>query len=411
MRAPFVSPRKTKERQMIQFRRLIRHCYENVPFYRKRLAENGLTPVDFRSLDDIAQIPVLNKNEYKENMEDFFARGTRSDRLVPFRSTGSTGEPTLFYASREYEILRGFIHLRCLLLAGVGLLDRQLRFLAEPRVKNKTDLFQKLGIYEVRNLSAGVDFSRVLSEIHAYRPHVILLTPSYLEMLCDCLDGVETDRVRRCLKRVITRSEVLYPNVREKAESRLGVPVRDFYGLSEFGFVAAEADESHGYHIAEDVNIVEIAGATLPDGTVEEKDIIVTALYNFTMPLIRYNTRDKGELSRASDGKMRFRRMEKILGRSDDFILLPDGSRVNPLLVTDAFVEIPGLVRFRVFQESTRLTITIQMKENRRLGEFETRLRKNLGELTKGQLQMDIRCVSHLDIHKTGKHRRIHRKS
>ncbi len=396
---------------MIQFRRLIRHCYENVPFYRKRLDENGLTPVDFRSLDDIARIPVLNKNEYKENMDDFFPRGTRTDRLVPLQSTGSTGEPTLFYASREYEILRGFVHLRCLLLAGVGFLDRQLRFLARHRVKNRTDLLQKLGIYEVRNLSAGEDLSRVLSEIRAYRPHVILLTPSHLEMLCDGLDRAETNRIRRSLKRVITRSEVLYPDVREKAESHLGVPIRDFYGLIEFGFVAAEADESHGYHIAEDVNIVEIAGATLPDGTVEEKDIIVTALYNFAMPLVRYNTRDKAELSTASDGKIRFRRMEKILGRSDDFILLPDGSRVNPLLVTDPFIEIPGLIRFRVFQESTRLTITIQMKENQRLGEFETRLRKNLEELTKGQLQMDIRCVSHLDIDKTGKHRRIHRKS
>jgi phenylacetate-CoA ligase len=412
MKAPFLPPWKIRELQMNQFRRLIRHCHENIPFYRRRMAERGLVPEDFSSLDDIGRLPVLSKSEFKENLEDFFPRGTRKDRLIRFQSSGSTGEPTIFYAGREYEILRGFVHLRSLLLAGVGLMDRQLRLMAELQVKNRKDLLQQLGIYKVLNLSINEDFSRVVSAVLRYRPRVILVTPNYLDTLCDGLHGTEAERIARGLKCIVTRSEMLYPDIREKAESLFRVPVHDFYGLSEFGFVASQTEGSRGYCIAEDVNLVEIAGASPPDGGVEENDIVITALYNFTMPLIRYNTGDKAQRSATVEGPVRFRRLEKILGRSDDFIVLPDGTKINPLLVTGTFAEIPGLVRFRVFQESAdRLKVRIQMRENRLPGDKERRLRHQLGMLTRGFMETDIRVVPRLDFDPMTKYRRILRKA
>lgn len=412
MKAPFLPPWKIRELQMNQFRRLIRHCHENIPFYRRRMAERGLVPEDFRSLADIGRLPVLNKNEFKDNLQDFFPRETRKDRLIRFQSSGSTGEPTIFYASREYEILRGFVHLRSLLLAGVGIMDRQLRLMAEFRVKNRTDLLQQLGVYKVLNLSIGEDLSRIVPAILRYRPRVILLTPSYLDTLCDGLRGTEAERIARGLKCIITRSEMLYPDTRQKAESLFRVPVHDFYGLSEFGFVASQTEGSRCYCIVEDVNLVEIAGASLPDGSVEENDIVITALYNFTMPLIRYNTGDKARLSATGEGPVRFRRMEKILGRSDDFIVLPDGTKINPLLITGAFAELPGLVRFRVFQESAnRLKVTIQMRGNRIPADQEGQLRHQLVMLTRGLMETDIGIVPQLDFDPSTKYRRIFRRA
>ncbi|GEM_PF-1222201 len=412
MRAPFLPPWKIRELQMNQFRRLIRHCHENIPFYRRRMAERGLVPEDFRSLADIERMPVLHKSELKENPDDFLPRGTRKNGLVRFQSSGSTGEPTIFHASREYEILRGFVHLRSLLLAGVGIMDRQLRLMAEFRVKNRKDLLQRLGVYKVLNLSIGEDFSRIVPSILRYRPRVILLTPSFLDTLCDGLRGKEAETIARGLKCIVTRSEVLYPDTRNRAESLFGVPVHDFYGLSEFGFVASQTEGSRGYCIAEDVNLVEIAGASLPDGSVEENDIVVTALYNFTMPLIRYNTGDKAQRAASGEGPVRFRRMERILGRSDDFIVLPDGTKINPLLVTGFFADIPGLVRFRVFQESAdRLKIRIQMRGNRFPEDQERRLRHQLGMLTRGLMETDIGVVPRLDFDPSTKYRRIFRRA
>ena len=104
--------------------------------------------------------------------------------------------------------------------------------------------------------------------------------------------------------------------------------------------------------------------------------------------------------------------MERILGRSDDFIVLPDGTKINPLLVTGFFADIPGLVRFRVFQESAdRLKIRIQMRGNRFPEDQERRLRHQLGMLTRGLMEMDIGVVPRLDFDPSTKYRRIFRRA
>jgi len=173
-----------------------------------------------------------------------------------------------------------------------------------------------------------------------------MVTPSYCLNIIEALEK-KFGAAKNCsVKTGIFGAEPWTNAMRQEIEARLGIDALDIYGLSEVmgPGVAMECLESKdGPTIWEDHFYPEIinpeTGEVLPDGELGE--LVFTTITKEGMPIIRYRTRD---LTRLLPGSVRtMRRMEKIVGRSDDMMIIR-GVNVFPSQLEEQILQIPQLL-------------------------------------------------------------------
>jgi len=172
---------------------------------------------------------------------------------------------------------------------------------------------------------SGGQTEKQLQLITDFQPRIIMVTPSYMQVLMEEMVRQGIDPRGTSLEIGIFGAEPWTEAMRAEIEAGAGIDAVDIYGLSEVmgPGVASECVESKdGPVIWEDHFYPEIidpvTGEVLPDG--QEGELVFTSLTKEAFPVIRYRTRDLTRLlpptSRA------FRRMGKIVGRSDDMLII-----------------------------------------------------------------------------------------
>jgi phenylacetate-CoA ligase len=182
---------------------------------------------------------------------------------------------------------------------------------------------EKLGCTVVP-VSGGMT-ERQVTLIRDFRPDVIMVTPSYMLALIEEMERQGVDPRESSLRVGIFGAEPWTNEMRREVEERTGMHAVDIYGLSEVigpGVAQECVETKDGLHLWEDHFYPEIVdpltGRVLPDG--EEGELVLTSLTKEAMPVLRYRT---GDLTRLLPGTARpMRRIEKILGRTDDMIIL-----------------------------------------------------------------------------------------
>ena len=91
---------KLEEYQMQQLSRLLRHAYENVPYYRRAFDERAIKPKDVQDFHDLRKLPYLTRGIIRENLPDLVARNYPKSKLEYVTTGGSTGIPLGFYWER-----------------------------------------------------------------------------------------------------------------------------------------------------------------------------------------------------------------------------------------------------------------------------------------------------------------------
>jgi phenylacetate-CoA ligase len=202
---------------------------------------------------------------------------------------------------------------------------------------------EKLGCTVVP-VSGGMT-ERQVTLIRDFRPDVIMVTPSYMLALVDEMERQGIDPKSCSLHYGIFGAEPWTNEMRVEIEARVGIDATDIYGLSEVigpGVAQECVETKDGLHIWEDHFYPEVidpdTGAALPDGELGE--LVFTSLTKQAMPVIRYRTRD---LTRLLPGTARtMRRMEKVIGRTDDLIILR-GVNLFPTQIEELILQVPAL--------------------------------------------------------------------
>ena len=135
-------------------------------------------------------------------------------------------------------------------------------------------------------------------------------------------------------KAFVSAGEMLEPAARTAIAEVFGCQVIDVYGSREFGLLAFECPGGTGYHVCSESVLFElIDDAGKPVGAGEEGRVVVTSLYNFAMPFIRY---DLGDYAVAGDAHCPCGRglptIKRVAGRARHLFVMPDGSRMWPRL-------------------------------------------------------------------------------
>ena len=305
-----------------------RHVYENVPYYRERCKEAGVTPDDIKSLDDIGKIPFTSKDDLRQTYPYGLFAVPLKDVVRVQSSSGTTGKQIVVGYTKGDLDLWDDCAARQLVAAGADKEDI-------VQVAYGYGLFTggfgihggatKIGA-TVIPISSG-NTRRQIAFLHDLKATVLACTPSYAAYIGESLKEMGYGPDYLNLKAGIFGAEPWTEEMRRNIEGLLGLKAYDIYGLTEVmgPGVAFECAEQKGMHVNEDHFIVETinpeTGEKLPDG--EKGELVFTAITKKAFPLMRFRTKDIGVLNRTpcSCGRT-FVRMSKPMGRTDDMLII-----------------------------------------------------------------------------------------
>jgi len=328
--------------QLRRLRATLANVYRNVPHYKKLFDAAGVHPDDLKSLADLAKFPFTSKGDLRDNYPFGMFAVPREQVVRIHASSGTTGKPTVVgYTQGDIDRWSDLVA-RSIRAAGGRKGDM-------IHVAYGYGLFTGgLGAhYGAERLGctvipvSGGQTERQVQLIEDFRPRIIMVTPSYMQVIIEEYQRLGLDPRASSLEIGIFGAEPWTEAMRSEIEAQAGIDAVDIYGLSEVmgPGVASECVESKdGPVIWEDHFYPEVidpeTGAVLPDGS--EGELVFTSLTKEAFPIIRYRTRDLTRLlpptSRA------FRRMGKIVGRSDDMLIIR-GVNVFPTQIEELVLQ------------------------------------------------------------------------
>lgn len=346
----------------------VKHVYENVEYYRKKMDEKGVKPEDIQSVDDLHKLPFITKDDLREAYPYGLLAKPLSDCVRIQSTSGTTGRRVVaFYTQHDIELWEDCCA-RAIAAAGGTKED-------VVHVSYGYGLFtggaglhggsHKIGSLTLPMSSGNTD--RQIQFMCDLESTILCCTPSYAAYLAEsiCERGLQ-NKIK--LKAGIFGAEAWTEEMRRDIEKKLGIKAYDIYGLTEISGpgVSFECSAQSGMHVNEDHFIAEVinpkTGEVLPDG--EKGELVFTCITKEAFPLIRYRTRDICILSHepCSCGRTHVK-MTKPLGRSDDMLIVKGvnvfPSQIETVLINQGY---PANYQIVVDRVDNSDTIEVQVE-------------------------------------------------
>jgi phenylacetate-CoA ligase len=404
-RAQWLPTEELRARSQARLARLLHHAAENVPFYRGRDPDN---------------LPVMDKSIYRNHApEAFIASNVPANRRVERATSGSTDVPYRFVVDRETLPVAFASQLSYDSWIGLRPYDRCLR-IAVPQAparngapsppwlqrlyENWTQ--QRISVWDIDAQRAEDIWHR----IEAFRPKFIFGYTSTLATLADLLRSRDL-AISRPLRGVITTAETLTPPRRRLIEEYFRAPITNRYGLREFGWFAAQSCpvSPERFHVNSELVICEILGADgLPAEDGETGRIVLTDLWNYARPFIRYDTGDLAARVGVSCSCGRgFPLLGPIEGRSQECLTTVAGKVIIPAVLGHyVFVHNrygDAARHYQIIQEGPRRVTLLVVPGEAWNEQLAARCRYAMSELLGPEMHSDVRAVAHIRPEKSGK--------
>lgn len=344
---------KTSELKEIQEKKLkvlLKHAYQNVPFYRRLFACAGVRPEDIKDCKDISKIPITTKAQLKNAGKEAIAGNI--DTYVEHKTSGSAGiRISLYFSIIDFLYNRGTYE-RARSENGFRSLRDTLLIIGNPhRIPIKRKVHEYFGIRRREALSIFEPLDGQIQVLIKAKPDALWGYPSAIKLLAKV---IEEERINSISPRLIfTASELLDPGTRDLINSVFNINLIDVYGAEEGGCMAWECSEHVGYHTNMDTVLMEFLdgnGNNVDAG--ERGKVVITNLHSFAMPIIRYELGDFAvptykECSCGRPGYL----IKAIEGRCDDFIKMRGDKLLQPQTLSIIVEDTPGISEFQVVQE------------------------------------------------------------
>ena len=396
--------------QARQLRRLVKHSYENVPYYGRLFDDNGIHPDDVRSLADIVRIPATSKYDLQQQqMEDITSGDSKGRGTQHLATSGTTGAVSVVRRTWfEQKLLTGF---RLVAMRDHGLRKNSRVVVIGIPPKNGKNHFA--GMHGILNALLPFRFFRVsvfqapekiLEELLSIRPDIIMGYPGVFVRLGQLMD----ENVRNDLhpETILTSGEMLTPVVRNSISRDFNTTVLDNYCSYEFNLIGWECTRTGLYHVCDDCVIVEILKDGKPVREGESGEVVVTALHSFFMPRIRFRLEDIAVRGPDQcDCGAGCSTISEINGRTVDFFELASGRSLHPYeflpsLKKHAF---SGIRQYQLLQKKKDLVVlNIKPRDPDARMNFEQLKEEILGILGPG-MKFDIVITNELETLPSGK--------
>ena len=390
-----------------KLRALVAHAYANVTYYRELFDSKGIKPQDIRTTEDLGHLPITTKKDFWQwPLQDRIAANMDRAKCRVFATSGTTGIPLLTYISPRDATLMNFGWLRAFLLSGMKPWEKATAFIGRKEVKTGKGWYEYLGRWRRQEISTWASPEVWVEKVCRWKPKVLLGYVMTFKILAESAPTLNKNGVNPRL--IFHSSAVLDEFSRRHLSDVLGCRIVDIYGSDEAGCIAWECEACAGYHISSDLLIVEILKDGYPASPGEEGEVVLTNLHSRAMPFIRYRQEDVVTLSAKQPlcGRS-FPLIEKIQGRSDDFIIGQSGRRFSPHPFYHCLDPVAGVRRWRIIQErdkSLRVEVVLDPERRESAG---AEIVVNIKRLVGGELDVHLVPVPSIDVDPGSKYRTV----
>lgn len=402
------SGEEMKEFQTFKLKKLLTHCYNNIPYYRSIIDKKQIRINDFGSSDILFEFPILTKEIIQANYEDFLPLNSKQISGVKVGQTGGTTGNILFKRNdsltrssvwgsyRRYEDWMGMTDGdRTLVLMGGHVKKNNLRKILTDKFASLLDNSVSVDIYDTSDHTTELVIDLLCRNIFAQ-------IRSYPQFLFSVAQKLENRGLHFDIKAISTTAEPVMQEHRALFKKVFNAETFDQYGCGEIGGIAYECNKHEGMHVAEERVIVEVNGSD---------ELIITDLDNYTMPFIRYWNADQAILKnvKCSCGRQSLL-IEQISGRTCDYVIGVNGQFLHwayfwHLFFDSNIAESRKLRKFQILQNSaTSLLIKLVATS---LSEKEKEFIR--GDITNrlGVMKIEFSYESDIENSKTGKYRPV----
>ena len=334
---------------------LAQHC----ALHRQRLQAAGISNRQPLTLDTLARLPPMTRRHLQAAGDALFCGLVPASHqpVTETRTSGSSGEPVVV----RRTMVTHLYWLACTMREHLwwqrglkGTLAIVRANLPQPRISQDSwgppaNLLGPTG--PAYAFSMALDTATLAAELETIAPKHLLIYPTALKDLLRHFrqhgGGLAS------LVQIRTIGETLNDDLRDATRRMFGVDIVDSYSSQEVGVIAIQCPASGLYHLMAENLIVEVLNAQgrscIPG---EAGEVVVTDLHNFATPLVRYAIGDHAEMGGACPCGRNLPTLRRILGRSRNMAIYPDGSRRWPRVGFDRYREIAPVIQYQLIQKS-----------------------------------------------------------
>lgn len=403
---------RAKEYQLRQVQAILALAYEKTAFYRHRFDSMGLRPEDIGDLEQVRQLPTIDKQTVIDNLSDMCTKSIR-DLDVDFGSTGGmSGIPLHFYlnASRSYveyaHLTTSWERAGYWLGASVAVLRGRAVRRDRNGLYHEYDPLLRHHYYSSFHMS-DEDVRRYLEHIATVGPCFLHVYPSTVAALARFLRRSGRPAPGN-IRAIIAESEIVYSDQRQMVEEVFGCQYFSCYGQSEKVVLAAGCEGSHDYHVWPTYGYFELLDDRGDPVTTPGRrgEIVGTGFINTVMPFIRYRTGDWATYvaDRCETCGRQHTLLRDIRGhRTQEVLIASDGSEIPWTAMNmhdDTFLH----VRQFQFRQDVAGEAVLRIVPAVGFSEKDaSRIRQNLKRKLNGQLCLSIEIVDSISVSSRGK--------
>lgn len=381
-----------------------------VPRHGEIMRQAGYDPrYDFTGLADLSILPPMDKSDLKQRLKEFIQQGA-AEHLNDFfkdRTSGSTGTPLAVYRSAHERDIHISKWLRVLILNGYRPTDKTLSFTSPSRLEDGRSILQHFGLLRRKTVASTLSPRDSVDAILKYRPSIVYGVRTSLMAVANelCCRHITTPLI----KLLVATGEVVDPETRQRCREAFGVDITETYGTVEMGVMACQLPGESSLQLIEDCTRFEFldeAGNPAPPGQLAR--VVVTDLHGHLMPFIRYEQGDLAiyQLQQNAKGDT-VKVIERIVGRQDDIIQLPNGQSLTYLDFYHLRYGYPSVQQLRVTQKSSLSFLVEIAADPEYFQSIQHKLTQDLDHLSELPLVFELRCVSHIAPEPSGKLRML----
>ena len=394
------------------------------PSYRRFLCSNGIKPDMIRSAESLSKLPITSKM----TMLPGLARARRTSRrhrrrIVRSATSGTSGQVLLVGMSLPEWWFRAYSYFRCMTRHARLSWPLTIAHIGSVSLEPMAPRTSRSWVYPVRvvRVPRSLRPSEQVDQLLASRVQVVTGHPTCLEAVARDLASRGTAYKTRL---IACRGEILSARTREALSRGFDGRIADYYNCEEIGNMAYEcpADPTR-MHVNTDACWLEVVdGHGVPQEIGVEGDVVVTNLYNLTMPFVRYALGDRATLLSHGGQPCACGSLAPTIlapaGRMDDYFVFPDGRRMSPRTVEGLVIlpllqhlraESPDLLlspKYQIVQESEESIVLLVDAPLSFAKELETEVVSAFRK--RGfSVQLAIREVSEIPLAASGKSKNV----
>ncbi len=403
--------------QFKALQKLIYHAGETCPYYKELFKSKKLDHKNLGSFQKFSNWPLLTRELITQNRESISSKNKY--QRIQKSTGGSSGEPLSFELNMESHERRTAMTHRGYGWAGGAPGTRQLYIWGShvgelPKWKHwKQELHQRFNNHKIIScfeFTPEKMFEHV-ETWNKYAPEVIVAYTNPVYEFARFVQENQLDVIPP--KSIIVGAEKLYDHQRELIQNVFQAPVFETYGSREFMLIGAECDRHSGLHLSMEnlyVEILDDDGNPTPNG--EEGNIVITDLYNYAMPFVRYVTGDRAVagFEKCTCGR-KLPLLKKVIGRQLDILDTPDGRKIPGEFFPHLIKDFPAIKRFQVNQAGVeKINLKIVVTDDFRTNE-QNILIKLIRECIGDAVVLELDIVEDIPLNKAGKHRVVVKQS